>query len=151
MDSAHNGQAVLHPVICNGVAAHQTASGLSHLLRAPLQDASQNVQIHLVRKADDVQRSPDVAAHGVDVAQGIGCGDLAENVGVLHHGREEIQRLNDRHIRRQAVDRAVVPTVKAHQQFRVARSLRKLFQHPLQHAGAQLGGASAAPTEYDRF
>ena len=90
VDSAHDGQAVLHPVICNGVAAHQTASGLSHLLRAPLQDASQNVQIHLVRKADDVQRGSDFAAHGVDIAQSIGCGDLAENVGVLHHRREEI-------------------------------------------------------------
>ena len=42
-----------------------------------------------------LRRRGGLAAHGVDVAQGVGSGDLAEHVGVVDDGREEVHGVDD--------------------------------------------------------
>src|SRR5262249_32050465 len=48
------------------------------------------------------------AVHGVDVAERVGGGDLAVDVGVIDDGREEIDGLNERNVLRQLEDAGVV-------------------------------------------
>ena len=149
MDNAHDGQAVLHVAVGDGVAPRQDAPGLDDLLRAALHDLPQDVQIHGLREADDVQGGLYLTAHGVDVAEGIGGRDLAEGVGVLHHGWEEVQGLDDGDVVGHLVHGGVVLAVVADEQIFVLRAPGQQAQHPAEDAGAQLGGAPAALTELD--
>ena len=59
------------------------------------------------------------AAHGVDVAHGVGRGDLAEGVGVVDDGREDVDRLDEGRARRRAVDAGVVAGVGRDEDARV--------------------------------
>ena len=62
-----------------------------------------------------------LAAHGVDVRERIGRSDLAEGVGIVRDGREEVHRLHAARARPTTlVDRGVVALVEADQQIRVA-------------------------------
>ena len=73
-----------------------------------LGSAAENSRDHvsleaLVRERRNRKRRERAAAHGVDVAQRVGCGDLAVDERVVDDRREEIDRLHDR--------RAVIPPV----------------------------------------
>ena len=61
----------------------------------------------------------DFAAHGVDVAHGVGSGDGAVRVRVVNDGREEVERQHDREVVTDAIDRGVVEPVEAEEQVRV--------------------------------
>ncbi len=50
------------------------------------------------RKRDDVERRQRHAAHGVDVRERVGRGDATEIVRVVHDGREEVDRLDEREV-----------------------------------------------------
>jgi len=57
------------------------------------QDLAQYPEVQVAGKADQVQRGQGLAAHSVYVGEGVGCGDLAEAVGIVHDRREEVDRL----------------------------------------------------------
>ena len=75
----------------------------------------------LLGEADQVQRGQRGAAHGVDVAEGVGRGDPAEVEGVVHDRGEEVGRQDQREIVAQAIDRRVVRGRAADQHRRIAR------------------------------
>ncbi len=59
------------------------------------------------------QRGDGTSAHGIDVAQRIGGGDLAEGVGIVHHGSEEVHGLDQREVGSDFVDAGVVGVIEA--------------------------------------
>ena len=140
-------QAVLHAGIGNGVPTRQRAPGFGHLFGTAAQDLPQHVQIHALGEADEIQCRFDLTAHGVDIAQGIGRGNLPEGIGVIDHRREEIHRLHQSNVLGNAVDGSIVPAVVANQKVGVFFAPGQLFQNAAQYPGPQLGGASAAGAE----
>ena len=59
------------------------------------------------------------AAHGVDVAQRVGGGNLSEDIGVIDDGREEVDRLHERQLGRELIHSGVVGCVEADQNVRI--------------------------------
>ena len=129
--------------------ARKASTRFGHLLGSAAQNFAQNVQIHTLRKADQIQRSFYLASHGIDITQGIGSSDLPEGIGVVHHWRKKVHRLHQRNIICYAVHGGIIPAVVAHQQVRVFFSARQFFQNAAQHTCSQLCSASAAGAEHD--
>ena len=144
-----DGQAVLHAGVGDGVASREDAPRLGHFFGAAAQDLAEDVQIHALREADEVQCSLHLAAHGVNIAEGVCRRDLAEGVGVIHHRREEVHRLHQRDVVGDAVDGRIVPAVVAHEKVGVFLAPGQLFQNMAQYACAELGGTAAARAEDD--
>ena len=109
--------------------ACKASTRFGHLLGSAAQNFAQNVQIHALRKADKVQCSFHLAAHGIDIAQGVGRCDLAEGIGVIHHRREKIHCLYQRYIIGNAVYSRIIPAVVPDQKARVSCPARQLFQN----------------------
>ena len=66
-------------------------------------------------KADECQRGERLAAHGVNIAQRVGGGDLAEGVRIVDDGGEEVDCLHQRLIGRDLIHAGVVGVVEADQ------------------------------------
>src|ERR1022692_2283451 len=113
MDEAGDGVSELGFLIANAVAADHGASGLDHFREATGEDALKNSQICLLGEADQRERGQRAAAHGVDVAQSIRGGNLAENVRVVDDWSEEVDRLDQRLIGRDLINSGVVGMVEA--------------------------------------
>jgi hypothetical protein len=56
-----------------------------------------------------------LAAHGVDIAHGVGRGDRAVGPGVIHHRREEVGGLDQGALIVQAEDGGVIRLAQPHQ------------------------------------
>ena len=90
----------------------QLPQPLPELVHTSLDDLPQDTQIHcLGRESDQVHGGFRCSAHGVNIAQGIGGGNLAEPVGIVHNRREKIHRLYQRQIIRNPIDTGVVGPV----------------------------------------
>jgi hypothetical protein len=92
-------------------------------------------------EADDGQRRLRHAAHGVDVADGVGGRDLAERVGVVHAGREDIHSQDCRRIGRQQDHARIVAGTGPHQHARIIH-LRQSGEDLVQDGLADLRGAA---------
>ena len=58
-------------------------------------------------------------AHGIDITQGIGSGDLPEPVGIVHDGRKEIHRLDNGEIIRDFINPGVVSAIQSYDHVRI--------------------------------
>jgi hypothetical protein len=67
---------------------------------------------------------------------------LAESVGIVHHGGEEIDSLNEGCVRAELVNAGVIGMVEADENIWVILP-GELLQHGVQNRGTQLGGAAA--------
>ena len=119
MNHSRNGISEFCFFIADAVAAHHRASGLDHLRQAAGQNALQNFEIAFVGKTDKGQRSQRLSTHGIDVAERVGGGDLAEGIGIVHDGREKIHRLHQRRLGREQIHAGVVGVIEADQHIRV--------------------------------
>ena len=79
----------------------------------PASISSSNWRSPSSRKADQRQSADGPAAHGIHIAQRIGGGDLAEDVRIVDDGGEEVDRLDERQLRRELIHAGVVGCVKA--------------------------------------
>ena len=70
-------------------------------------------------EADDRERRQRPAAHGVDVADGVGRRDLAEQIRVVHGRREHVHRLHERQVAVEQEHARVVAGRRADQHARV--------------------------------
>src|ERR1035438_8036149 len=95
-------------LVADAVASHDCASGFDHLRQAAGQDALEDLDISLVGEADQSERGERLSAHGIDIAERIGGGDLAEDVWIVDDGGEEIHRLDERRLRRELIHASVV-------------------------------------------
>ena len=55
-------------------------------------------------------------AHGVDVRQRVGRGDLAKQIGIVDHRREEVDGLHEAQIIVHAKDARIVGGIEPHEQ-----------------------------------
>ena len=110
-------QPVLNFHIAHRMASRDYRAGLLHAVSPSAQDVAENAQFELViGKAHDVQGGNRPATHGVNVAQRIGSSDLAEDIGIVHERRKEIQRLHDHEILAKAIDARVAESFGADDQ-----------------------------------
>ena len=143
VDKARHRQAVdgLGPV--DGMPAGDDRPRLVGLGVAAPQDLVYRVLVHGFGQAHDVQRGAGLAAHGVHVAQGIGRRDLAEEIWVIHDGREKVRGLHQGHLVGDYIDAGIVAFVVAHDEPGVVVGFKAL-QHAGQRARAHLGPAARA-------
>ena len=100
-------------------------------------------QDNLVYPWNDVQREQRAPAHGIDVAESVGCGHAAEVEEVVHDGREEVERLHDRLVSVDLVDARVIGRFRANECVRVG-PLRDRFQRPGQVRSRDFGRSTPA-------
>src|SRR5215217_2543201 len=96
------------------------------------QDLAQDTEVQRAGEGDQVHRRQRLAAHRVDIGEGVSRCDLAEPVRVVYDGGEEVYRLQE-----QAVAKGYVPGVvpgvhPAHEPLRRSRRepLKYLLQVP---------------------
>ncbi len=101
------------------------APGLVRLLGAAREDLAEDVPVPaFAREADHAERVEGLAAHGVDVADGVGRGDGAVVARVVDDGREEVDRGDQCARLVQAHDGGVVAVLGADEQRARAGQLR---------------------------
>ena len=138
VDQAADAQAVLGLRVLDAVAACGHCASLRHLGRAPLQDGPHRLPRQAGGDGQQIHGQPGLAPHGVHVGEGIGRRDLPKVIGVVHHRWEEIHRLDQRQLIREAVHRSVIAGVIAHQQVGLKRPGQP-GQNLLQDTRSQLG------------
>ncbi len=97
------------------MSADDGAARLDHLAEAAGQNLLQDAEIALLGKADQGERRERMAAHGIDVAERVGGGDLPEGVRVIDDRGKEVDRLDERQLRRELIHAGVVGFVEADQ------------------------------------
>ena len=96
MDGAGDREAVEEFCALDGVAAGEHRARLGHGLEPAAEDFLEGVLAELLERiAHQVHGGERGAAHGPDIGQGVGGGDPAEGVGVVHHGWEEVGGVDD--------------------------------------------------------
>ena len=147
MDASRHGKTILHFVVDDGVPTDDERAGFVHLVLPAAQDLAEDGDVQLVDgPADDVHRGQRLAAHGVDVGERVGRGDLSEAIRVIDDRREEIDRLDEGEIIGQHEDAGVIvglatddePGIGAH---------GKCAQRAREVARTQLGGSTRAAGE----
>ena len=138
VDQAADAQAVLGLRVLDAVAACGHCASLRHLGRAPLQDGPHRFPRQAGGDGQQIHGQPGLAPHGVHVGEGVGRRDLPKVIGVVHYWREEIHRLDQRQLIREAVHRGVIAGVIAHQQVGLKRPGQP-GQNLLQDTRSQLG------------
>ena len=113
MNGSGHRVAELDLFIANAVPADDGAVGLDHLRQSAGQHLLQHLEVAAVGEADQRQRADRPSAHGVNVAQRVGGGDLSEDVRVVNDGGEEVDRLDERQLRRELIHAGVVGCVEA--------------------------------------
>ena len=97
IDNARHRQAVFDLFVLDAVAACHYSARLTDLVHAAFKNPAQNLLAHrLNRKADNVHGRIGLAAHGIDIGQGIGRGNLPEPVGIVDDGRQKVEGLHER-------------------------------------------------------
>ncbi len=140
-----------HPVLGLGVvdrvAAEDGRAGEPRRLRAAAQDLSEQLHRELRdRPADEVQREERPRAHRPHVGERVRRGDAAEPVRVVHDGREEVDRLDDRLGVREPVHGGVVARLGPDERARVIDP-GHVAQHLRQIRRADLAGSTRAVAE----
>ena len=125
---AGHGKAVFRLLVIDGMAAGDDDTGLIGFLVAAAQHLVDHLLGHLRGHGHDIERDLWGGAHGVNIADGVRRGDLAEPEGVIHNGSEEIHGMNGRDLIGNAVHTGIVIGVEAHQQIRVA-AVRQAFEN----------------------
>ncbi len=113
INQAGDGVSELGFVVADAVSADNRATGFHHLGKSAGQDSLQNGEIAFFRKADQGQGGERTSAHGVDVAERIGGGNLPERVRVIHDGREEVGGLHQCGVRADLIHAGVVGVIEA--------------------------------------
>lgn len=116
MCKAGNAQAVLGFLILNAVASGDHRPSLGHLVRAPGQDIPHRLHRQAGGEGQQVHGQLGLPPHGVYIGEGVDSGDLPKSIGVIHHRREEVHRLDHGQLITDLIDCRVVALVKAHQQ-----------------------------------
>ena len=120
------------------------------LVRAAGQDLAHHLVGQVRGKGRDVQREQRPAAHGVDVAQGVGGRDSAVGGRVVHDGREEVDGRDQRLVVAQPVDGSIVRPAQAHEQVGIVLRLEQAgerAQHVRQGLRGHLGRSASAGSQ----
>jgi hypothetical protein len=151
MDNAGDGVAELDLGVADGVAADDDGAGLLKAFDAALKNLFEPCQarVFVVGIADEVESGERLASHGVDVAEGIGGGDLAIDKGLVDDRRKEVDGLNERNLIGEAVDARVVVRFGADEKVRVVER-RQVAQDLRDPLGGQLARSTGARSVIDQ-
>ncbi len=94
------------------------------------------------RPAEDRNRHDRLAAHGKDIANGVGGGDAAKVEGIIHDRHKEIGRADDAGPVAEIVHRRVIPRLIAYQQVRIDKFRLLAVQNGLQHLWRNFASAA---------
>ena len=146
MDPSRHAESVLRLVVHDRVATGDDPAGLGDLVGAAAEDLGDDRLWHVSREAGHGEREHHLAPHRVDVRHGVGGGDRAPRVRVVHYRREEIDRLHDRHVGTDPVDGRVVGALEPDEQVRVAGVVGGLDagEHLLEISRSHLGSSAGA-------
>ncbi len=128
MDKTQDDQPVFGLFILDGMPAGQHHAGFAGFLGAAAQDFGADLSRQIGRQGGDIQRQERPPAHGVDIREGIGGGDGAIIVRIVHHRGEEIGGDDQGALRIQTPDRRVVRLTQTHQQVRVIAGRENALQ-----------------------
>jgi hypothetical protein len=147
MDKTGHGQAIFQFTVFDTVAAHKHDVGLPYLVQPALNDPAQDGDVQfLEREGDQVHGCLGCAAHGVDIAQGVGSGNLPERVGIVHDGRKKIHGLNESQIVVYPVNAGVIGALQPHQDVLIGWEFEPA-QSPVQVSRTQFG-CSPGPLDH---
>ena len=125
------------------MSARNDHAGLIGLVVSAAQDLPDPFLFHGFRHAQDIQGQPRFSAHGVDIRNRIGRGNLTEQVRIVHDRRKEIHRLDQRRFIIDDIDAGVVALVESDNQARI-RPRFEILQQFGERSRAYLGAASCA-------
>ena len=143
VDDTGDGVAEFQIVVANGMAADDRATGLVHFRQAAAEDLFENNGIATIGESDNREGGNGTAAHGVNVTEGVGGGDLAEGERIVGDGREEIDGLHEREIVRESIHPCVVAGIKTNEQIGIIRP-RQTAKHGVQKTWTSLAAQPAA-------
>ena len=106
--------------------------------------------VHILGETEDIQRKLWFAAHGVDVAECVGCGDLSVEIWIIDNRRKKIRCLHERRIVIQYVDACIVAFVIAYDQPGIGMGFEAL-QHARKRTCANFCAASRALRQFCQF
>ena len=149
---AGDSQAVLRLRVVDAVATRKMGARLEADVGASAQHLGGELERDLVpRPCQQVDREQRFATHGVDVGEGVGRGDAAPVVGVVHDRGEEVGGRDHRAATRPLVDPyggTVVAVLEAHDEITDTGSSRgasgQVGQHALELTGRHLAGTATA-------
>ena len=142
MNDAGDRHAIFYFFVDDAVAADDHRAAFYNFVGAAFEDLTENGKVHLaLGKTDDVHAGLGLAAHGVDIAQRIGRGNLPESIGIVDDGREKIHRVDDGQVGPQTKHPGVVGGFGADQHVGVFE-LRQVVQNLHEVGGAELSGST---------
>ena len=130
-----------HVFIANTVATDNAALRFLHLFQAAANDRFENFGITVLWKSYDRQCRSRTTAHGVNITERIRCGDLSEQVRIVHNRRKKVYGLHKSEICREFVNSSVVIRVEPDEDIRIGLS-RELSQYGIERCGIELRGAA---------
>src|SRR5699024_2506581 len=152
MYGSHHRKPIFDAGILDGMTSCQRSSCFLYFLISSLKDFSQNIQIHLFRKTDNVQCRLHISAHRIHIAERIRCRNLPEQIRVFHHRRKKVQGLHDCRIVRNPINGGVIRAVVSNDKIFIPYfGLFQFFQHAGKRCRSKLRGTSAAGTKYNLF
>ena len=145
MDQAEGDQAVDRFDDVDRMPASNRGAGFAADAAAAFDNLADDFRWQLVdRHADEGQRQDRLAAHGIDVGQGVGGGDAAEIARIVDHRGEEVGG-GDQCLRVvEAVDGGVVRGFDADHQFGRNQAAVDVLQDVVQNGRRDLAAAAAA-------
>lgn len=151
VDESGDGEAVEGLGVLDGVAAGEDAASLGDLVGTAAEDGVDDLGWEDVGgDADDVHGGDGASAHGVDVGEGIGGGDLAVEIGVVHDGGEKIEGLDEGALVIEAIDGGVVGGGGTDEEIGVV-DLGEAAQNLREFGLADFGGSSSAGGQGGEF
>jgi hypothetical protein len=124
------------------MAADQQCPRFPDLAQAALDDLAKDRAVHgFDRTGKDVHRQQWSAAHRVDIAQGIGGGDLTKGKGVVDDRSEEIDGLDQGDLVIEPVNPGIIGRFRPDDQVRVARQINST-QYLAQVPWAKFGSST---------
>ena len=119
MHKSGHGQAVKRLRSVDRMSAGNDRSRLIGFLITATKNLLYGMGVHLLRNAHQIKRQLRLPSHGIDVAQRIGCRNLAVHKRIIHDRRKKVRRLHQGQLIVQPVDAGVVALVKTHDQVRI--------------------------------
>ena len=116
-------------IIVDRMSADHYRTGFGYFLLSAAENRQQNFCRQFTNwKSDDIHRSDWFTAHGIDIAQTVGCGNLAKQKGLIDDGRKKVQRLNQRCFLIKQIYPGIIGSINPDQQSRVM-NLRQFRQY----------------------
>ena len=113
MDIAGDAHAVFWLLILDGVAPGDGAAGLDGLIMSAQEDFMDRFQGQAVGHAQQVHGHRGTSAHGVHIAQRVGGGDLAEQVGIVYDRGKKVHGMDCRDLIGDFINAGVVAGIIA--------------------------------------